>query len=83
MAPKLDPSCVEWQRQLLRALKIGGFWAVPRSRLIVTKTSENSVELTTSGPADPGEQCVVDHIRAAGYTVRFTGGRPQGDPNNS
>jgi hypothetical protein len=62
--PQLNPAHVQWQKQVLDMMKIGGIWAGKDWPIIVKKVSENEVEIITA-PDDRVRQ----HIEAAGYKV--------------
>lgn len=47
----MNPSHIQWCRNMFASIKDGGTWGIPRSGLIFTRRGEKLV-LTTSLPAD-------------------------------
>ena len=68
--PPLNPAHVQWQKNILDSLKIGGTWMIPRTLTIGHRTGENTVKIEGGFPE---ERLLVAHIRAAGYTIEKDG----------
>ncbi len=73
----LHPAHVQWQKNLLDALNIGGTWVIPANGAIITKSNPNTVQMV--GPNDGMSAAVIRHCNAAGYNVNYT--QTDVDPN--
>jgi hypothetical protein len=62
----LNPTHVEWTRNTLGMVKIGGVWSIPRSGTLVHRTGEHSVLI--DGPEEINDE-LLSYIRAAGFTI--------------
>lgn len=49
----VTPYDVHWSQDLMKMIRIGGKWAVPRSGLVFTKTGEHELTLTEKMPFTP------------------------------
>lgn len=61
----LDPRYIQWQKNLLDSLNVGGRWGIPRSNAIVHKVSEDSVRIE----GEDEEPLLRAYIEAAGYRI--------------
>ena len=42
---KLEPEHVQWTKNMLDGLKVGGTWIIPRSLLVVTRTGDSEANI--------------------------------------
>jgi hypothetical protein len=75
--PLQRPDHATWCRNLVDAMKEGAVWGIPRSGLLLRKTSADGLELIAREPGPPELRAVQDqemrslreHFQAAGVTI--------------
>ena len=64
---------IQWFKNQLNTLRVGGVWVVPRSGLIFKKTAENSLSLVNpmvlTSEQKSDFELIRDHFVAAGISV--------------
>ena len=68
MTEPLNQNFVQWTRNAIGMMKIGGSWGIPRSGVIVHRTGEKTVRIDRSIAYGP-EELLESYLEAAGYTV--------------
>lgn len=74
----MEQEHIEWTKNALGILKVGGTWTIPRSLVYVIKDEEKSVTIVSPKPiSKEHEEYLNDeikilrqHIEAAGYKVK-------------
>lgn len=68
----LNPAHVQWQKNLLDSLQIGGRWGVPQSGAQISKVARDMVFIDDRGNDESLIAAIIAHIEAAGYRVANT-----------
>lgn len=66
---KLNPDHVQWQKNLLDALTIGGTWGIPAYGAIIKRVGEKQIEIVNRGDDEDELALLIAHIEAAGYSI--------------
>lgn len=65
--PPLEAEHVQWVRDHLSLIAIGGCWIIPRTTTIVTRETETTVSIM--GPESDPDSPLVAYLKAAGQTI--------------